>query len=71
MDALVDSGFVVLGGPVGNGRRVLLVCEASDEDALRARLAADPWVGTILSVTAVEPWQVLLDGRRAATRPCG
>jgi uncharacterized protein YciI len=63
MDALVEDGFVVLGGPVGDGRRVLLVCDASDEEAVRERLATDPWVGSVLTVASVEPWQVLLDGR--------
>jgi hypothetical protein len=30
MDALVEDAFVVLGGPVGDGARVLLVIEAED-----------------------------------------
>jgi len=32
MDALVAEGFVVLGGPLGEGRRALLVVEATDQD---------------------------------------
>ena len=31
MDALVDEGFVVLGGPLGDGHRALLVVEAPDD----------------------------------------
>jgi hypothetical protein len=68
MDALVDDGFVVLGGPLGDGRRVLLAVAAGDETAIRARLAPDPWhADDHLRIAAVEPWTVLLDGR--AGRP--
>jgi uncharacterized protein YciI len=64
MDALVDDGFVVLGGPLGDGRRVLFAVAAHDERAIRARLAADPWhADDHLRIGAVEPWTVLLDGR--------
>jgi uncharacterized protein YciI len=64
MDALVDEGFVVLGGPLGEGRCVLLIVDADTEDAVHARLAADPWTPLrLLRVTRVEPWQILLVGR--------
>ncbi len=41
MDALAAEGFVLLGGPVGegDGDDVLLVVEAADEATIRARLA--------------------------------
>ena len=39
MDGLVDDGFVVLGGPVGDGEQTLHVVEAADENDIRARLA--------------------------------
>ena len=32
MDGLLDEGFVVLGGPIGDGERVMLVVEAADEE---------------------------------------
>src|SRR5215213_5415097 len=68
MDALVVDGFVLLGGPVGDGARVLLVVDAESEDAIDARLAEDPWMPMgILRVAAIERWQVLLDGRRQRT----
>jgi len=64
MDDLVESGFVVLGGPLEGDREVLLVVDAPGDDAIRARLAGDPWVsdGT-LTVTSIERWTILLDGR--------
>ena len=64
MDALVDDGFVVLGGPFGDGTRVLHAVAAEDEDAVRARLTADPWhADGHLRIVSVEPWTVLLDSR--------
>ena len=64
MDDLVESGFVVLGGPLAGGRRVLLIVSAPDEAALRSRFADDPWIRNgMLRIAQVEPWTVLLDGR--------
>jgi hypothetical protein len=63
MDALVDEGFVVLGGPIGDGSRVLHAVFADDEDEIRARLGADPWHPSLLRIARIEPWTVLLDGR--------
>jgi len=59
-------GFVVLGGPLADEHRVVLVVEAETEDAVRTTLGADPWSGTHLSVDSVEPWTIRLDGRRPA-----
>jgi hypothetical protein len=64
MDGLVESGFVVLGGPLEGGREVLLVVDAAGEDAIRERLAEDPWIPSgMLTVTSIERWRILLDGR--------
>jgi uncharacterized protein YciI len=64
MDGLVDDGFVILGGPLGDGDRVLLVVEAADEDEIQARFAADPWLPMgILKIETIEPWTIWLDGR--------
>jgi uncharacterized protein YciI len=65
MDGLVDSGFVVLGGPLADGHRVVHAVEAKSEDAIRATLARDPWSGTHLRVDTIDPWTIRLDGRRA------
>jgi len=64
MDALVDEGFVVLGGPLADEERVVLAVEAASPETVRERLAADPWHGSQLIVDAVEPWTIRLDGRR-------
>jgi hypothetical protein len=63
MDELVDSGFVVLGGPL-DADRVLLVVEADSEAAVRATLAGDPWLGSHLVIDSVEEWTIRLDSRR-------
>ena len=65
MDGLVDAGFVVLGGPLADAQRVVLVVEAETEDAVRATLARDPWSETHLRIDTIEPWTIRLDGRRA------
>ena len=64
MDALVDAGFLVLGGPLSDEQRVVHVVEAASEDAVRARLAADPWSGSHLEVHSIDSWTIRLDGRR-------
>ena len=64
MDGLVDSGFVVLGGPLDD-HRVVLVVEAVSEDAIRATLATDPWHETHLRVDTIDAWTIRLDGRGA------
>lgn len=64
MNALTAEGFVVLGGPLGDGAEVLLIIAADGEDTVRARLAEDPWtVSGLLALKSVEPWTVLLDSR--------
>jgi hypothetical protein len=69
MDALVDDGFVVLGGPLADEHRVVLAVEAPTEDDVRATLARDPWAGSLLVVDAVEPWTIRLDGRDQRPSP--
>jgi len=63
MDGLVESGFVVLGGPLADEHRVILAVEAESETDVRSTLARDPWSETHLVVASVEPWTIRLDGR--------
>jgi len=63
MDGLVDAGFLVLGGPLGDEERVVHAVDAESEHAVRATLARDPWSASHLVVEAVEPWTIRLDGR--------
>ena len=66
MDQLVDSGFIVLGGPLGDEYRVVHVAEAASADEVRETLARDPWSGTHLVVDSVDAWTLRLDLRRPA-----
>ena len=64
MDALVDGGFIVLGGPLAGDGRVAHAVEAESEDAVRATFARDPWSETHLQVDTIDPWTIRLDARR-------
>lgn len=69
MDGLVEDGFLVIGGPLGNGERTLHLMQAQDEDEIRERLAADPWASAgLLEVGSIEPWALWLDGRGTGGR---
>jgi uncharacterized protein YciI len=62
MNGLAEAGFVVMGGPVGEGAgdNFLLVVDAEDEAAIRRRLAQDPWQEDMLSIRTIRPWSVVL-----------
>jgi catechol 2,3-dioxygenase-like lactoylglutathione lyase family enzyme/uncharacterized protein YciI len=66
MDGLVDDGFIIVGGPVGDGAETLHVAQARDESEVRRRLAEDPWASSgLLRVGTIEPWALWLDSRRS------
>jgi hypothetical protein len=65
MDALVGSGFIVLGGPLADEHRVVFAIEADSPETVRATLARDPWHGTHLQADTIDRWTVRLDGRHA------
>jgi uncharacterized protein YciI len=62
MDRLAEHGVVVLGGPVGDADDgdAVLVMNAYDQAAALAMLAGDPWLGSVLALTSVEPWTIWL-----------
>lgn len=63
MDALVEQGTVLLGGPLGDdvdAGDALLVVSADDEAKVRDTLARDPWRDTILTITSVQRWTLWL-----------
>ncbi len=64
MDDLVETGFVLLGGPLEDEIRVVHAIEAESEEEVRATLAQDPWSGTHLVVHSIAAWTIRLDGRR-------
>ena len=63
MDALADEKFIVLGGPLKNysKHRTLLIFDAPDEETIRARIAADPWIRDgRLRILNIYEWEILL-----------
>lgn len=63
MDDLTAEGFVVLGGPLGERAGALLIINAENEETIRPRLAADPWLpAELLQIAMIEPWTILLRG---------
>jgi hypothetical protein len=61
MGGLAESGFVVLGGWLAGGPKTLLVVDAYDEADVRRRFEGDPYTAMeLLTITSVEPWEVLL-----------
>lgn len=63
MDGLAEAGFIVLGGPLADGHRVVHVVEAHSENEIRATLGRDPWSESHLLIEAIDPWTIRLDGR--------
>ena len=61
MDGLMGDGFVLLGGPLADEIRVVLVVRAESEEAVRETLARDPWSETHLHVDTVDAWTIRLD----------
>ena len=61
VDALAAEGFIVLGGPLGDGSTAMHVADAATEEEIEGRLAADPWTPTgLLRTRSIEPWEILL-----------
>src|SRR5579864_3527107 len=67
MDALTDQGAILLGGPIGegDGDNTLLIFDLDSEAEIRARLAGDPWAGTVVTIASVRPWTVWLRAKVA------
>ncbi len=63
MDHLVAHGVVVLGGPLADEERVILIMEGESESEIRSALSEDPWAVTHLEVESVDEWTIRLDGR--------
>jgi uncharacterized protein YciI len=67
MDGLVDDGFLIIGGPIGDGAQTLHAVDAGNENDVRARFGTDPWASAgLLQVGSIEPWALWLDSRPSA-----
>ena len=65
IDALVDEGFILMGGPLVDEDGALLVFNAEDENEVREKLKNDPWMQQgILKLESVKRWQIFIDVRK-------
>lgn len=72
MDALVDEGLLLAGGPLDDRRQTLHMMRAPSEQAIRARWAEDPWLQNgMLEFESIDPWTILLDGIGVRERAAG
>jgi uncharacterized protein YciI len=61
MNGLEAEGLVVLGGTLDRTPHVLLIMWADSAEAIRVRLAGDPWTSlNLLSVRSITPWTLRL-----------
>jgi hypothetical protein len=60
MDELVESGFIVLGGPLADEHRVVHVVESESEMEIRAAYARDPWSESHLRIDTIDRWTIRL-----------
>ena len=64
IDALVDEGFILLGGPLVDEGGALLIVKAEDENEVREKLKNDPWYAHgILKQVSIKRWQIFIDTR--------
>jgi uncharacterized protein YciI len=65
MDALFETGVIVLGGPFADGSGALVIVTADSADRAHALFRHDPWVERdVLAVAEVKEWTIFLDGRK-------
>ena len=66
MDNLAEEGFLRLVGPLEGERETLWVVVDGSEEAVRARLAQDPWTANgMLRPVRVERWTIVIDPKGA------
>ncbi|MCS7481271.1 LuxR C-terminal-related transcriptional regulator [Umezawaea endophytica] len=58
---LADQGVLIGGGLVGDGSAAMLLCQASDEQAVRELIRADPYIRShVIAELRVRQWHVLM-----------
>jgi uncharacterized protein YciI len=64
IDALVDNGFIMMGGPLPDEGGGLLIVRAESEAEVRRVMSADPWYKhQILKLVSVKRWEIFIDKR--------
>jgi uncharacterized protein YciI len=66
MDALFETGVIVLGGPFADRSGSMVIFKADNADQVREMFREDPWtLKDVLKVADVKEWPIFLDGREA------
>lgn len=61
MDDLATNRFVMLGGPIGDETKTLLIVDAADEGEIDRTFVGDPWSKSgHLEMESIQLWTVLL-----------
>ena len=64
IDNLVDSGFIMMGGPLVDEGGGMLIVRGKNEAAVRATLEQDPWYAhEILRLVDIKRWEIFIDRR--------
>ncbi len=64
MDALFETGVIVLGGPFADRTGSLVIVKADDADQVWEMYRKDPWTTRdVLKIADVKEWTIFLDGR--------
>jgi uncharacterized protein YciI len=65
MDALFETGAVILGGPFADGTGSMVIVRVQNVTQVREMFRDDPWtVHDVLVVDDVKEWTIFLDDRR-------
>ncbi len=65
MDALFETGVIILGGPFADGTGSLVIVAADSAAQVRAMYRHDPWTERdVLVVADVKEWTIFLDARQ-------
>ena len=64
IDALVEEGFILLGGPLVEEGGAMIIVRATDEAEVREKLRPDPWYEhEILKLESIKRWDIFIDQR--------
>jgi uncharacterized protein len=66
MDALFETGIIILGGPFADRTGSLVIVKADSADQVWDMYREDPWTTQdVMKVADVKEWTIFLDGRQA------
>ena len=66
MDAIFETGVIVLGGPFADRTGSLVIVKAANANQVWEMYREDPWtIQDVMKVADVKEWTIFLDGRQA------